>query len=64
MEVAHQTIDAVNNGHSVGDSNNLILMDYIISAVEGLQMNYYIPGSLECAYLSKDTEVDVLEMIA
>jgi hypothetical protein len=39
-------------------------MDYIISAVEGLQLDYYVPGSGECAYLSKDTQVDVLRMMA
>lgn len=39
-------------------------MDYIISAVEGLQMDYYVPGSKTCAYLSKDTQIDVLRMIA
>lgn len=64
LQLAHQAIDAVNNGHRVGDSNELLLMDYIISAVEGLQMDYYVPGSKDCAYLSKDTQIDVLRMIS
>ena len=39
-------------------------MDYILSAVEGLQMEYYVPGAKDCAYLSKDTQVDIMRMVS
>lgn len=44
------------------DSYELIFMDYVISAFEGFNLDYYVPGSNRCVFLSKDTELDVLHM--
>ncbi len=37
-------------------------MDYIISALSGLNADIYVPGSFDCAYQTLDTQIDFLNM--
>ncbi len=37
-------------------------MDYIISALNGMNADYYVPGSFDCAYSTLYTQIDFLSM--
>lgn len=56
-------LEAVNSEHIVTDTTELVVMDYVISAFEGFKADEFVPGSMNCVYLSKFTQIDMMRMI-
>ena len=37
-------------------------MDYVIAALNGFRSDYYVPGTMDCAYTTKYTQIEFMRM--
>jgi len=54
-----QSVESTN----LKNTEPVVFMDYVLRSFEGLQSDKFIPGSLNCAYNMRDTQLDFMHMI-
>ena len=52
-----------NGGPRVEATTEVLMLDYVLKGIQGLQMDSFVPGSYRCVNLTKYTQIDVMRMI-